>query len=189
MELVALHAQPEILLRSDPIRACAPPPRAAHTRSLPRRGDRLTGVGGSGGHARGSVPTSCVRHDGGVNTVGKGRPAGSEDIDVVRALFRAWRSGDAEAAERLIADDFVFTSPQDALIDRGEYFRRCFPTADRFVSHTMRQMVTTGDGDVFVLYEYELPDGARYRNCEVLTVRERRVTETQVFFGGRVHPA
>lgn len=39
--------------------------------------------------------------------------------------------------------------------------------------------------DVFVLYEYELEDGQRYRNAEVITVRDGKVTESQVFFGGR----
>jgi ketosteroid isomerase-like protein len=37
----------------------------------------------------------------------------------------------------------------------------------------------------FVLYEYELEDGQRYRNAEVITVRDGKVTESQVFFGGR----
>jgi ketosteroid isomerase-like protein len=108
------------------------------------------------------------------------------EASVVRALFAAWRAGDAETADRLIADGFVFTSPQDTRIDRVDYFRRCFPTSHRFVAHTLLQVVPVGDGDVFAMYEYELADGSRYRNCEVLTVRSGQVTEVQVFFGGRV---
>ena len=37
---------------------------------------------------------------------------------------------------------------------------------------------------MFVLYEYELTTGARYRNVEVITVRGATIAETQVFFGG-----
>jgi len=37
----------------------------------------------------------------------------------------------------------------------------------------------------FLLYEYQLEDGQRYRNAEVITVRDGKVTESQVFFGGR----
>lgn len=113
---------------------------------------------------------------------------GNEDADVARALFAAYLTGDTAAADRLVDAEFVFTSPRDDRIDRAEYFRRCFPTADRFVSHELRQVVPTADGDVFALYEYELHDGSRYRNCEVLTVRDRRVTQASVFFGGRVYP-
>jgi hypothetical protein len=45
--------------------------------------------------------------------------------------------------------------------------------------------VATDGDDVFVLYEYELEGGQRHRNAEVITVRDGRVTESQVFFGGR----
>ena len=72
----------------------------------------------------------------------------------VRAVFDSYLAQDRAAAERLAAEDFVFTSPQ-------------------------------GD-DVFALYEYELEGGQRYRNTEVITVQDGRLTESQVFFGGRV---
>ena len=34
------------------------------------------------------------------------------------------------------------------------------------------------------MYEYELLTGERHRNVEVLTVRDGKVVEAQVFFGG-----
>lgn len=108
------------------------------------------------------------------------------NADVVRAVFAAYMAQDRPAAERLLADEFRFTSPQDDHIDRAAFFDRCFPTADRFVSQELLQVVPGADDDVFVLYEYELATGGRYRNVEVLTVRHGRVTETQVFFGGGV---
>lgn len=110
----------------------------------------------------------------------------ADEVDVVRALFRAWRAGDVTAAEQLIAQEFVFTSPQDDRIDRATYLHRCFPTAARFVTHELRHVLLATHGEVLALYEYELADGSRYRNCEVLTVRDGRVAEVQVFFGGRV---
>jgi ketosteroid isomerase-like protein len=108
------------------------------------------------------------------------------NADVVRASFASYRAQDRDAAEQLIADDFVFTSPQDDHIDRAAYFERCFPTADRFRSQELLWVVPTEGDAVFVLYEYELLDGGRYRNAEVHTVRAGRVSEVQVFFGGRV---
>lgn len=39
---------------------------------------------------------------------------------------------------------------------------------------------------MFLLYEYQLTTGERYRNTEYITIRGGRLVETQVFFGGRV---
>lgn len=108
------------------------------------------------------------------------------DTDVVRASFDAYLAQDREAAESLLAEDFAFTSPQDDHIDKVAYLERCFPTADRFTSHEILELVSTGHGGVFVLYEYELESGDRYRNAEFITVRGGQLIETQVFFGGRV---
>ena len=47
-------------------------------------------------------------------------------------------------------------------------------------------MVEAGDDEVFLLYEYELTDGSRYRNAELLTVRDDTIHAIQVFFGGKV---
>ena len=105
--------------------------------------------------------------------------------DTVRAFFASYLAQDRAAAERLVAEEFVFTSPQDDHIDRAAFFERCFPTADRFRKHELVKVVPADDDDVFVLYEYELEDVQRYRNAEVITVQDGKVTETQVFFGGR----
>lgn len=108
------------------------------------------------------------------------------NTDVVRACLESYVAQDRATAERLIADEFVFTSPQDDHIDRTAFFERCFPTADRMVSQEIVHVVPATGDDVFIMYEYELKTGGRYRNVELSTVRDGRLTETQVFFGGRV---
>ncbi len=111
------------------------------------------------------------------------------NVETVRAIFDAYLYQDRDAADRLLADDFVFTSPQDDHIDKADFFERCFPTADRFTTYEMIHVVPADDDDVFAMYEYELKDtGDRHRNVELLKVRDDRVVETQVFFGGRVRP-
>jgi ketosteroid isomerase-like protein len=106
--------------------------------------------------------------------------------EVVRASFDAYRTQDHDAADRLMADELTFTSPQDDHIDRRAYFERCFPTADRLVFQEVLELVEAGDDGVFILYEYELKTGERHRNSEFITVRDGRIVEIQVFFGGRV---
>jgi len=106
--------------------------------------------------------------------------------DVVLASFRAYLAQDRASAERLLAEDVVFTSPQDDHIDRATFLERCFPTADRFRSQEILELAGAGEQGVFILYEYELQGGERHRNTEFITVRDEQITEIQVFFGGRV---
>jgi ketosteroid isomerase-like protein len=107
-------------------------------------------------------------------------------VECVRAMFGSYLAQDRGAADRLLADEFVFTSPQDDHIDKATFFERCFPTADRLLSQELVHVVPIEGDAVFVMYEYELKTGERHRNVEVLTVQDDRITETQVFFGGRV---
>jgi ketosteroid isomerase-like protein len=106
-----------------------------------------------------------------------------QPTDVVRRLFACYLEQDRVGAEKLIGDEFSFTSPQDDHIDRARYFATCFPTASRVRRQEILRLAATG-ADVFVMYEYELQTGAVHRNAEVLTVRDGRVVEVQVFFGG-----
>ena len=106
--------------------------------------------------------------------------------DVVRAMFEAYLSQDTDAAMRLLADDFVFTSPQDDHIDKAAFMARCFPTADRLVSQEIVELIPAGGSAVFIMYEYELKSGECHRNVEYIVVSDDRLVETQVFFGGRV---
>lgn len=111
----------------------------------------------------------------------------SSNADIVRTMFESYLAQDSETAERLVAEDFVFTSPQDDHIDKAAFFERCFPTTARIRSQEMVHVVPVPDSDdVFIMYEYELLTGERHRNTEVLTVRDGKIVETQVFFGGRV---
>ena len=106
--------------------------------------------------------------------------------EVVRANFDAYVRQDRAAAEALVADELVFTSPQDDHIDRDAFFERCFPTADRVSRQELLHVTPAGGGDVFILYEYSLKSGGTHRNTELITVVDGRITEIQVFFGGAV---
>ncbi|BDM70809.1 hypothetical protein HEK616_42960 [Streptomyces nigrescens] len=107
------------------------------------------------------------------------------NIDIVRAGFAAYLAQDRDAIDRLLADDFVFTSPQDDHIDRAAFLEVCFPTADRLRHQEILDTAEIDDEQVYVRYEYELTTGERHRNVEVQTVRNCRIAEAQVYFGGR----
>ena len=110
--------------------------------------------------------------------------------DVVRATMQAYDTQDRAAMESLIAADYRFTSPQDDHIDKAAFLERCFPTAARVEWQRLMHVVDLpGTDEVFLMYEYELRaehGGGVFRNTEVSTVRDGKLVETLVFFGGRV---
>lgn len=108
--------------------------------------------------------------------------------DVVRRLFAAYLAQDEAAARELVGDELRFTSPQDDHIDRAAYFERCFPTAGRVARQDLLQVVEAEPGLVLVRYEYELEAGGTFQNMETITVRDGRVVEVQVYFGGPPRP-
>ena len=85
-----------------------------------------------------------------------------------------------------MAEDYVFTSPQDDHIGKADFMQRCFPTADRVAWQEIVELAGAGEDGVFIMYEYQLKSGDRHRNTEFSTVRDGRLTETVVFFGGKV---
>ena len=108
------------------------------------------------------------------------------NADIVALMVTAFQQQDREAAEKLVAPDFHFTSPQDDHIDRATWFERCFPTSGHFSDHRMLELIETDDTTVLHRYEYELNDGTRYRNVEATTIVDGQLTEVEVYFGGAV---
>jgi ketosteroid isomerase-like protein len=105
-----------------------------------------------------------------------------ENVATARALYAAYEAKDRPAAERLIADDFRFYSPNDNGIDREKYFQVCWPNSERFEAFRLTDAVADGER-VFVTYEVLTRKAERFRNAEVLSVRNGRVSAVEVYFG------
>ena len=106
----------------------------------------------------------------------------SDPIDIARASYEAYVTKDRAAIEALIADDFHFTSPIDNKIDRKTYFERCWPASENAKHFEFIYLVQDGDR-VFVTYEAEWTTGKKFRNTEIVTVRDGMITEVEVYFG------
>ena len=103
-------------------------------------------------------------------------------IAIARAAYEAYGTKDRAAIEKLIADDFHFTSPLDNRIDRATYFARCWPNSEWIDGFEFINLVPNGDR-VFVTYEGRKRNGERFRNTEIVTVRAEQIVEVEVYFG------
>jgi len=103
-------------------------------------------------------------------------------LQSVRDCYGAYESGDRERVERLLTDDFTFSSPADVGIDRARYFERCWPNAQLIRSFDFVRLIESGD-EVVVTYETERVDGTRFRNTEVLTFHADKICRAEVYFG------
>jgi len=100
----------------------------------------------------------------------------------VQDLYRAFASGDRAVVERLLAEDFTFSSPPDPLLDRTGFFERCWPHAGFIKRFEFTRQIESGD-EVVLTYEAVRPDDTRFRNTEVLTFCDGQVSRSEVYFG------
>ena len=105
-----------------------------------------------------------------------------DGVAIARAAYEAYVSKDREAIEKLIAQNFHFTSPLDNRIDRATYFKYCWPNSERIKAFDFINIVPDGDR-VLVTYEGHGVKGDTFRNTEILTVRDGQIVEVEVYFG------
>jgi len=108
--------------------------------------------------------------------------APTSNVEIARAAYDAYVTKDRAALEALLASDFHFTSPLDNRLDRETYFRRCWPNSTTIAWFDFINLVTEADR-VFVTYEGRNTNGHRFRNTEILTIRDAQIVDVEVYFG------
>jgi ketosteroid isomerase-like protein len=103
-------------------------------------------------------------------------------IELAKACYRAYETGDRDLVEELIGPDFSFHSPPDPEVDRAGYFERCWPNSGHIEGFEFVRLVENGD-EVIVTYEATRDDGTRFRNTEVLTFDGDLQVAAEVYFG------
>jgi ketosteroid isomerase-like protein len=102
--------------------------------------------------------------------------------NVVRAYFSAYESEDRDVAEKLLAENFTFTSPNDDGIDRATYFERCWPQGEPAREQTIEKILVDGD-KAYVTYTCTTANGKSFRNTEFITFNGERIASVDVYFG------
>jgi ketosteroid isomerase-like protein len=106
----------------------------------------------------------------------------SRVAETIRRSYACYPAKDRATHEALIAPDFHFTSPYDDHIDRAEYFRRCWPNADKIRALEIEQLFVEGD-DALVRYRVQLAEGPVFRNVDYVRTAGGKIREVEVYFG------
>ena len=101
---------------------------------------------------------------------------------IARKSYQAYVDKDRAAIEAVLSDDFHFTSPLDNRIKRETYLDRCWKNSETIAGFKFVNLVSEGE-QVFVTYEGQNTTGKRFRNTEIMTVRDGKIVEVEVYFG------
>jgi ketosteroid isomerase-like protein len=104
--------------------------------------------------------------------------------EVVRKWYAAWDKRDWEPVDKLLADDFTFTSAAgDDHISKSTFKTRCWETQIDFIQHFDLERVTTGADDAFVKYLCHTKSGKSFRNVEYLRIKNGKLQSIECYFG------
>lgn len=104
--------------------------------------------------------------------------------EVVRKWYAAWEKRDWGPVDRLLADDFTFSSAAgDDHINKSTFKTRCWETQIDFIAHFDLERVATGKEDAFVKYLCHTKDGKSFRNVEYLRIKNGKLQSIECYFG------
>jgi len=100
----------------------------------------------------------------------------------IKAYYAAYEQKDWAKLNSLLADSFVFNSPNDDHIDLKTYKQRCWPNAYNIARFDIDKLIVDGD-DAFVTYNGWTKDGRVFRNTEYFKFKNGKIKENACFFG------
>jgi ketosteroid isomerase-like protein len=106
--------------------------------------------------------------------------------EVVRKWYAAWEKRDWGPVDRLLADNFTFSSAAgDDHISKSTFKTRCWETQIDFISHFDLERVSAGPEDAFVKYLCHTKDGKSFRNVEYLRIKNGQLESIECYFGSQ----
>jgi ketosteroid isomerase-like protein len=101
---------------------------------------------------------------------------------LIKEYYAAYEKKDWNMLTSLLADGFVFNSPNDDHIDLNTYKIRCWPNSASIKKFDIDKLVIDGD-DAFVTYNGWTNDGRLFRNTEYFRFQDGKIKENACYFG------
>ncbi len=106
--------------------------------------------------------------------------------ELVRRWYASWEKKDWGPVDRLLADDFTFTSAAgDDHISKSTFKTRCWETQIDFIARFDLERISTGAHDAFVKYLCHTKDGKSFRNVEYLRISNGKLESIECYFGAQ----
>lgn len=104
----------------------------------------------------------------------------------IREYFAAWEKKDWRPLDRLIADDFTFTSAAgDDHISKSLFKAQCWEQQNAFIEHFDLQRIFGSGNEAFVMYVCRTENGKSFRNVEYIRLRNDKVEAIECYFGAK----
>ena len=101
---------------------------------------------------------------------------------LIKDYYSAYEKKDWNMLTSLLADGFVFNSPNDDSIDLKTYKERCWPNSASIKRFDIDKLVINGN-DAFVSYNGWTNDGRLFRNTEYFKFKDGKIKENACYFG------
>ena len=109
----------------------------------------------------------------------------SQSEETIRKYYSAWEEKDWPRMDRLLADNFTFSSPLDDHISKSDYKLGCWDTQISFIDRFDLKQVIAKDGHAFVMYVCHTANGKMFQNVEYFQLGDTKVKAVECYFGGK----
>ncbi|MBV8051177.1 MAG: nuclear transport factor 2 family protein [Acidobacteriaceae bacterium] len=110
----------------------------------------------------------------------------STNEEVIRQWYAAWENKDLSTFNKLLADNFTFSSAAgDDHISKSTFKTQCWDTQVDFIAHIDLERITTGADDAFVKYLCHTRNGKSFRNIEYLRISNGKLESIECYFGAQ----
>jgi ketosteroid isomerase-like protein len=112
----------------------------------------------------------------------------SNRTQLVKEFLTAFSKADHnDFIENLLAPNFTFSAPPDPLLNRDEFFERCWSHGINLKALKYIRLIEVAD-EVILTHDYLTPDGLRQRNTDIFTFDGDQITRLEVYFGWAITP-
>jgi ketosteroid isomerase-like protein len=106
--------------------------------------------------------------------------------ELIRKWYAAWEKKDWGPLDRMLADNFTFSSANnDDHISKSTFKTRCWESQIDFIRLFDLERVSTGPDDAFVKYLCHTRNGKSFRNVEYLRIKNGKLESIECYFGAQ----
>ena len=103
--------------------------------------------------------------------------------ELIKQFYEAFSNVDRnDFVEYLLDPNFTFSAPTDPLLNRREFFEKCWPEGHNLKDIKYVRVIEDND-EVVITHEYVKPDGAKGCNTDIVTFNGDKIVRLEAYFG------